>query len=514
MKNQITGKPSSSNASMSSNKSTTSKDSAKTNSSATATTTSNSNTKQVKSVPNRNPTTSGNPNDIKAVFLKKVSLAKITYDYSDENKDSKLKTERLSAINELIEMINDPKLVTSLFIPHIDILMEIITKNIFRPLPCLKRNSINLGMNDTGIDNEEQESDPSWPHIRGVYEIFLQLIVNEACDVKTLKQYITPNFISEFLQLFDSEENEEREFLKNILHKLYAKLVPRRRMIRKAITDCFQVLIHDIHKFNGASELLDILASIISGFAVPLREEHVIFFKNIIIPLHKVQTSNLYFENLIRCSMLFLTKDSSLAILLLDGILKYWPFANFVKETLFLQELPEVLEFCDVDKIKPLVPRLFKRIVKCVSGSHLQVADRAMCLFESESFIQIIKNYKQITFSMLVPVISKLAENHWYKMLQESLTALKEILHKIDPAAYEAALDPNEMKKIDKSYRVSQPLEERQKFDQKWKNFSNNAKTKNPKYVEPIIPFREDVVLCEFNSVYKNIYDKEKYLNN
>jgi serine/threonine-protein phosphatase 2A regulatory subunit B' len=43
-------------------------------------------------------------------------------------------------------------------------------------------------------------------------------------------------------------------------------------MIRKAITDCFHVLIHEIHKFNGASELLDILASIISGFAVPLRD--------------------------------------------------------------------------------------------------------------------------------------------------------------------------------------------------------------------------------------------------
>jgi hypothetical protein len=43
-------------------------------------------------------------------------------------------------------------------------------------------------------------------------------------------------------------------------------------------------------KFNGAAELLDILASIISGFAVPLRDEHVIFFQNVIIPLHKVQT--------------------------------------------------------------------------------------------------------------------------------------------------------------------------------------------------------------------------------
>jgi len=35
------------------------------------------------------------------------------------------------------------------------------------------------------------------------------------------------------LELFDSEEPREREYLKNILHRLYAKLVPRRKMIRK-----------------------------------------------------------------------------------------------------------------------------------------------------------------------------------------------------------------------------------------------------------------------------------------
>lgn len=88
--------------------------------------------------------------------------------------------------------------------------------------------------------------------------------------------------------MFDSEESVERDYLKNILHKLYAKLVPRRKMVRKAINECFYTLIHETHKFNGTAELLDIQASIISGFAVPLREEHIVFFKNVIIPLHKV----------------------------------------------------------------------------------------------------------------------------------------------------------------------------------------------------------------------------------
>ena len=96
------------------------------------------------------------------------------------------------------------------------------------------------------------------------------------------------------MELFDSEEPKEREYLKNILHRLYAKLVPRRKMIRRAISETFNSLIHERYKFNGTSELLDILASVISGFAVPLREEHVIFFHNIIIPLHKVQTCHRY----------------------------------------------------------------------------------------------------------------------------------------------------------------------------------------------------------------------------
>jgi hypothetical protein len=36
-------------------------------------------------------------------------------------------------------------------------------------------------MQETGVETDEQESDPAWPHIRGVYEIFLQLIVVSAC---------------------------------------------------------------------------------------------------------------------------------------------------------------------------------------------------------------------------------------------------------------------------------------------------------------------------------------------
>ncbi len=81
-----------------------------------------------------------------------------------------------------------------------------------------------------------------------------------------LKDHLKPRFLQEFLVLFDTDERDERDFLKNILHKLYEKVVPRRKQIRKAITDTFLTLIHESHQFYGAGELLDIMSSIVIGF--------------------------------------------------------------------------------------------------------------------------------------------------------------------------------------------------------------------------------------------------------
>jgi serine/threonine-protein phosphatase 2A regulatory subunit B' len=118
-------------------------------------------------------------------------------------------------------MLGDQKNVATLIIPNLDEVMQMIEKNIFRPLPNV--NKKNLAFSETGMDQEE-EVDPAWPHLQGIYEFFLQLVINEAVDVKSLKVYVTPQFVQEFLELFDSEESVERDYLKNILHKLYAKV--------------------------------------------------------------------------------------------------------------------------------------------------------------------------------------------------------------------------------------------------------------------------------------------------
>ena len=64
-----------------------------------------------------------------------------------------------------------------------------------------------------------------------------------------------------------------------------------------------------------------------------------------------------------------------------------------------------------------------------------------------------------------------------------------------------------------RTLRISQPQDERNKMDQKWKNLSKMAQKTNQNFVDPVLPFNEGFVLSDYNSVYKSIYNKEKYLN-
>jgi serine/threonine-protein phosphatase 2A regulatory subunit B' len=159
------------------------------------------------------------------------------------------------------------------------------------------------------------------------------------------------------------------------------------------MNDTFLTLVHESHQFHGAGELLDITSSIVIGFNTPLRPEHITFFKNILLPLHKVQTCNQFFEPLLRCTMLFVSKDNSLVYPLLDGLMKYWPFANYIKEVLFLSELLEALEVSEMDRLEPYLNKIIKRYIKAISSQHVSVRDRAIGYFDNSFFVKMLSVY-------------------------------------------------------------------------------------------------------------------------
>jgi len=152
------------------------------------------------------------------MFFKKLDQCKTIIDMNGENKNASEQQERLKILQELTEMLIDSRFITNVCLPNLESIMEMISNNIFRPLPSSNKA---FGQSEAGTTEEEDTNiDKNWPHLVGVYEFFYQLIVNEATEVRTLKVHINQNFIYDFLDLFDSEEPRERDYLKNIFHRL------------------------------------------------------------------------------------------------------------------------------------------------------------------------------------------------------------------------------------------------------------------------------------------------------
>ncbi|RVW39015.1 Serine/threonine protein phosphatase 2A 57 kDa regulatory subunit B' alpha isoform [Vitis vinifera] len=250
-------------------------------------------------------------------------------------------------------------------------LIGMISVNIFRCLPPASHE--NTGSENLELEEDETSLDPSWPHLQIVYELLLRYVVSSETDTKVAKRYIDHTFGLKLLDLFASEDHREREYLKTILHRIYGKFMVHRPFIRKAINNIFYRFIFETQRHSGIGELLEILGSIINGFALPMKEEHKLFLVRALIPLHKPKSISMYHQQLSYCITQFIEKDYKLADIVIRGLLKYWPVINCQKEILFLGELEEVLEGTQSAEFQRCMVPLFRQIGRCLNSPQFQV---------------------------------------------------------------------------------------------------------------------------------------------
>ncbi|ODQ64185.1 protein phosphatase 2A regulatory B subunit [Nadsonia fulvescens var. elongata DSM 6958] len=276
-------------------------------------------------------------------------------------------------------------------------IIETVSINIFRPIPP--------PVNPIGeiYDPLEDEPifEPAWPHLQLVYKFFLKFIESPNFNQGMAKPYITEEFVHNLLLLFDSEDPREREYLKTILHRLYGKFLSLRAFIRKSINNIFFEFIYETDRFNGTAELLEILGSIINGFAVPLKPEHVKFFEHVLIPLHKVKSVALFHPQLSYCIVQFLEKDQSLSYKALAGLIRFWPKCNSSKQVLVLNEIEDIIQILVPSEFERVQSMLFGHLAKCIASPHFQVAERVLHFWQNEYLVSWMMRYNETVLPIL-----------------------------------------------------------------------------------------------------------------
>ncbi|XP_033607301.1 serine/threonine-protein phosphatase 2A 56 kDa regulatory subunit epsilon isoform-like, partial [Cryptotermes secundus] len=171
---------------------------------------------------------------------------------------------------------------------------------------------------------------------------------------------------------------------KTVLHHICGKFPRLCAFIRKQISNIFFGYVYEKEHFNGVGELLEIIGSIINGFALPLKSELKHFLLKVLLPLHKVKCLSLHHAQMVYCVVQFLEKDATLTETIVEGVLKFWPKTRTLQEVMFLEENEEILDVIEPSEFAKIQESLFRQITRCVSSPHFHVAQCALYFWNDD----------------------------------------------------------------------------------------------------------------------------------
>ncbi|KAJ9554807.1 hypothetical protein OSB04_009421 [Centaurea solstitialis] len=367
------------------------------------------------------------------LFLKKCQVCCLHFDFSDTLKMVREKEIKRQNLVELVDYVQSGS--GKISEGNQEEMVKMISSNIFRCLPPGSHE--NHGLVSVETEEDDPYLDPSWPHLQLVYELLLRYVVSTDTDAKVAKRYIDNSFVLKLLDMFDTEDQREREYLKTILHRIYGKFMVHRPFIRKAINNIFYQFIYETERNCGIAELLEILGSIINGFALPMKEEHKVFLVKALIPLHKPKSISTYHQQLAYCITQFVEKDHKLADTVIKGLLKFWPVTNCQKEVLFLGELEEVLEATQAAEFQRCMVPLFRQIARCLNSPHFQVAERTLFMWNNEHIVSLMALNRTVVLPIIFEALETNIQAHWNPAVHGLTANVRKMFMEMDAEFFE-----------------------------------------------------------------------------
>jgi len=370
------------------------------------------------------------PGERADLFRRKMEVCTAIFDFHNDSNQREKEAKRQTLL-EIVEYVNNTRNCFN------ESLMQDVVKmvgaNIFRALQTRIKDP--LAFSDP--EDDEPSLERAWPHLQIVYEFFLRFVVSNDVDPKIAKRFVDQNFMMKLLELFDSEDPRERDYLKTILHRIYGKFMALRSFIRRAIQHVFFKVIYECETHNGVGELLEILGSIINGFALPLKEEHKDFLTKALIPLHKVKSLASFYQQLSYCMAQYVEKDPRLAYDIITSMLRFWPVSITSKQVLFLNELEEILEMTQPSEFHKMQHVLFRRLALCITCPHFQVAERTLFFWNNDYIVKLINQNRQELFHIIIGALYKNSKLHWNSAVHGLTFNVLKLLMEADPQLFD-----------------------------------------------------------------------------
>ncbi len=172
------------------------------------------------------------------VFLLKCRLCSFRFTFNpnvaDSAQDARDKELKRTTLLELVNYLTVQK--PRLGEEELSDMFEMLRFNLFRPLPSFVHETMGEIYSP---DEDEALTEASWPHLQVVYELLLRVasLGAQEADTAALGKQLDSRFVCQLLNLFQSEDARQRDYLKTIVHHIYGNFMALRPLIRKQLNN-------------------------------------------------------------------------------------------------------------------------------------------------------------------------------------------------------------------------------------------------------------------------------------
>lgn len=348
-------------------------------------------------------------------------------DFSDPNVDVVSKDTKKAALNELIGVYSNSKLVSRLSRDCHAQLIEMFAANVFRPPPNIPRALL--------LSDEVTFEDSAWPHLSLVYVLFQKFLVAKI-DPRILQFQLTPRFISQLFAVLNFPDDRERVQAKNVIKEIFNKVPPQRPLLRLITTSLLTGVPEGV-MLNATGYLLELFHAFTMSIHPPLPPQLISAFEKVILPLHLSSRMSSYHSQLTEFVLLMIKKNASLSNVLLKFLITHWPLTHDKKSELFIDEVAQILAEASPQVVNDNMPDLMECVCFAAESPSMTLAEKAL-LFMINPRVQVSiaeKPYELI--SQVFPSLFRAAREHWHRNCQTKALEVMNTLMELNPTAFE-----------------------------------------------------------------------------
>lgn len=332
-------------------------------------------------------------------FLDKLKQCSYIYKFNDEFDDLGDNLRGKEVKRDCLIEILDYMACSKFLISHnsYKAIVDMISSNLF--------STVSNDRDSFDPENSQPKFDRDWPHHSFVCEILLAFLESDEFQVVVGRRYITEEFTGQIFDKLRSEDHRVRDAIKNIVHRIYSNIFDRRKYIKTCIMNVLLKFIYEKEVYAGINELMEMVTSIVNGFALPIRTENLIFIERVLIPLHSCQTITYFHDHVANCMAMLIAKQDDLAGIIIPRLLKLWPKNHENKVMLFLAEIELIFELLSPEQFQNIMEPVFKRLAIVIESDHYFNCEKVLYMFNIQSIMEHIERNNQILIPILFPAL-------------------------------------------------------------------------------------------------------------